>query len=172
MPGASKLDHLQSFQKILLSKFSIFSSFILGAISYYPRGPIIEGLTQLQIWIRQMNFTAWGVQTRPLVSHSAHFVLKSFVSYSSLYWGDISYYLQRDDNTGKGLQRCFAPRQTVWDDFLSERNYHITQPLISLYVRPWQACLQHPRNREPISQAHHRHTFRQNRVTELGGSWL
>ena len=32
--------------------------------------------SQLQNWMRQMDFHAWGIQTGPFVAHSAHFVLK------------------------------------------------------------------------------------------------
>ena len=41
VPRAFKLDHLQPIQPILWWKFSISYIFIMGAISYYPRGPII-----------------------------------------------------------------------------------------------------------------------------------
>ena len=41
MPGAFKLDHLLPVKPILFFKFSNFCTFILGAISYYPRRPIM-----------------------------------------------------------------------------------------------------------------------------------
>ena len=41
MPGAFKLDHLQPIQPFLSRNVSIFFTFILGAISYYPRGLIM-----------------------------------------------------------------------------------------------------------------------------------
>ena len=34
--------------------------------------------TQLQNWIRQMDFNAWGIQTGPIAAHLAPFVLKHF----------------------------------------------------------------------------------------------
>ena len=42
MPGAFKLDHLQPVKPMLFSKLYNFSTFILGANSYYP----IEGKTE------------------------------------------------------------------------------------------------------------------------------
>ena len=38
VPGAFKLDHLKPVEQILFPKISNFYTFILGAISYYPRG--------------------------------------------------------------------------------------------------------------------------------------
>ena len=35
-------------------------------------------LTQLQNWIKQIDFNALGIQTAPFAVHSAHFVLKIF----------------------------------------------------------------------------------------------
>ena len=40
--GAFKLDHLQPVKAILFSKFYNFSTFILEANSYYPRGLIMR----------------------------------------------------------------------------------------------------------------------------------
>ena len=37
VPGAFKLDHWQPVKPILLTKFSNFFTFLLGANSYYPR---------------------------------------------------------------------------------------------------------------------------------------
>ena len=42
VPGAFKLDHFQPFEPILLQNISNFFTFILGAHSYYPRGPIMR----------------------------------------------------------------------------------------------------------------------------------
>ena len=42
VPGAFKLDHLQPGKPLLSLYFSNFSTFILGAHSYYPRGPIMR----------------------------------------------------------------------------------------------------------------------------------
>ena len=42
MPGSFKLDHLQPAKPILFPRFSNFFTFILGAISYYPRGLIMR----------------------------------------------------------------------------------------------------------------------------------
>ena len=41
VPGAFKLDHLHPVKPILFSKFYNFSTFILGANSYYPTGLIM-----------------------------------------------------------------------------------------------------------------------------------
>ena len=42
VPGAFELDHLQPAKPILFSKFYNFFTFILEAISYYPRGLIMR----------------------------------------------------------------------------------------------------------------------------------
>ena len=41
VPGSFKLDHLHPVKSILFSKFYNFSTFILEANSYYPRGLIM-----------------------------------------------------------------------------------------------------------------------------------
>ena len=42
VPGAFELDHLQPAKPILISKISNFFTFILEAISYYPRGLLMR----------------------------------------------------------------------------------------------------------------------------------
>ena len=34
--------------------------------------------TQLQNWMRQMDFNAWGIQTGPFAAHKTHFVQDIF----------------------------------------------------------------------------------------------
>ena len=59
-------------------KLSTFSLLYWGAISYYPRRPIMGKVkfTQLQNWMSKMDSNAWGIQTGPLATHSAQLVLK------------------------------------------------------------------------------------------------
>ena len=42
MPGTFKLDQMQPIELLLCQNFSNFFTFILGAHSYYPRGPIMR----------------------------------------------------------------------------------------------------------------------------------
>ena len=51
--------------------------------------------------MKQMDLNALGIQTGPFAVHSAHFVLKPFLSFSLSYWGAISYY-PIGPITGKG----------------------------------------------------------------------
>ena len=75
MPGAFKLDHLQSFQPILSWKFSIFFTFILGRHFLLPQRANNGKWEFTQL---QMESNAWGIQTGPFAVHLAHFVLKIF----------------------------------------------------------------------------------------------
>ena len=87
MPGALKLDHLQSIKPILpwnFSKFSKFSIFILGSNFLLPQranNGKVE-FTQTQNWMPDFG--------------SANFVLKIFYLPHLHYWGAISF--QRDNN--------------------------------------------------------------------------
>ena len=90
----SKLDETEGFGCLGHSKWTIcsplspfcseifpsFSPSYWGAISYYPRGLIMEKrvFSQLQNWMRQKGLGTWGIQTGPFAAHSAHFVLKNF----------------------------------------------------------------------------------------------
>ena len=70
VPAAFKLDHLHPIKPILFAKFYNFFTFILEAISYYPRGLIMRKreFTQLQKWTEQRGFSAWGIQTGPFAA--------------------------------------------------------------------------------------------------------
>ena len=71
MPVSFKLDHLQPIQLILFRNISIFFTFILGSHFLLPqRANNVKGdFTQFQIWIRQVDFNAWGSQTGPFAAH-------------------------------------------------------------------------------------------------------
>ena len=85
-----KLNETEGFQCLWHSNWTIcsplshfcshiFSTFTLsywGAISYYPRRPIMgkREFFQLQNWMRQRVFSAWGIQTGPFAAHWATFV--------------------------------------------------------------------------------------------------
>ena len=80
MPGAFKLDHLQSIEPILFWTFSIFFTFILGShflLTQRANNGKVR-FTQLNNWMTQMDFNAWGIQTGPFAVHWAHFILKIF----------------------------------------------------------------------------------------------
>ena len=67
MPWAFKLDHLQPVKPIVSQKFSNFSTFILGANSYYPKETKTENGI-LPFWVREGDFSAHGIQTGPFFS--------------------------------------------------------------------------------------------------------
>ena len=70
MPGVFKLDHLQPFKPILLSKISICFIFILGGQFLLPQRAISEKreFSQLQKWMRQGVSSAWGIQNGPFAA--------------------------------------------------------------------------------------------------------
>ena len=93
MPGAFKLDHLHPVKQILFYKFykfppctllsqfyfTNFTTFKLlywGANSYYPRGWMAENWKNgnLPLWVRERDFSAWGIQTGPIAAFYANFV--------------------------------------------------------------------------------------------------
>ena len=80
VPGTFKLDHLHPSKPLLLQKISNFFTFILGGQFLLPqranngRGEFI----QLQNWMRQWVFSAWGIQTGPFAACLAPFVLIIF----------------------------------------------------------------------------------------------
>ena len=78
VPGTFKLDHLHPFKPLLFWKISIFFTFILGGQFLLPQRANNgkREFTQLQKWMRQRVFSAWGIQTGPFAAHSAHFVQK------------------------------------------------------------------------------------------------
>ena len=71
VPGAFKLDHLHPIKPLLLQKFSIFFTFILGGQFFLPQraNDGKREFFQLQNWMRQRLFGAWGIQTGPSASH-------------------------------------------------------------------------------------------------------
>ena len=77
---AFKFDRLQPGEPILLWKFSYFSTFILGSHFLLPQRANYQKreFSQLQNWMRQRGFSAWGIQTGPLAAHWANFVHKGF----------------------------------------------------------------------------------------------
>ena len=70
VPGAFKLDHLQTFKPILLREFSISLTFILGGQFLLPQRANSEKRekVQFQKWMRQRSLSAWGIQTGPLAA--------------------------------------------------------------------------------------------------------
>ena len=69
-PGAFKLDHLQPFAPIIFLKFYNFFTFILGGQFLLPqRANNGKGeFSQLQKWMSQRVFSAWGIQTGPFAA--------------------------------------------------------------------------------------------------------
>ena len=80
VPGPFKLDHLQLIEPILFQKIFNFFTFILGGQFLLPQRANNgkRGFIQLQNWMRQRGFSAWGIQTGPFAAHWAHFVPKDF----------------------------------------------------------------------------------------------
>ena len=78
MPGSFKLDHLQPVQLILFKKIFTFFTFILGSQFLLPQRANNgkREFSQLQNWVRQGVFIAWGIRAGPFAAHSAPFVLK------------------------------------------------------------------------------------------------
>ena len=70
VPGAFKLDHLQPLKPILFLKFSNFSLLLLGVQFLLPqRANNGKGeFSQLQKWMSQRAFSAWGIPTGPFAS--------------------------------------------------------------------------------------------------------
>ena len=76
MPGAFKLDHLQPIEPLLFPYFCNFYTFILGSHFLLPQMANNGGITQLQNWITQMEFHAWGIRTSPFAAQSTYIVQK------------------------------------------------------------------------------------------------
>ena len=68
--GAFQLDHLQPFEPILSQKIFNFFTFILGGQFLLPQRDNMKkrDFTQLQNWMRQRGFSAWGIQTGPFAA--------------------------------------------------------------------------------------------------------
>ena len=77
MPGAFKLELLQPVKPIL---FNNFFTFILGSQFLLPQRANNgkREFTQLQKWMMQRIFSAWGIQIGPFAACSADFVAKFF----------------------------------------------------------------------------------------------
>ena len=80
VPGVFKLDHVQPIKPILFQKIVNFFTFILGGQFLLPQRANNgkREFTQLQNWMRQMGFSAWGIQTRPIAATKALFVPEDF----------------------------------------------------------------------------------------------
>ena len=109
VPGVFKLNHLQPFEPILLWQFS---TFILGANSYYPRGPIKRKrfhptlkLDETEV-IECLGHSNWTTCS-PLSLFCSH----NFPPFSLSYWGANSYY-PRWPIMGKGNS---SNLKTEWD---------------------------------------------------------
>ena len=80
MPGAFKLDHLQSIQPILFWNFSVFFTVILGShflLSQRANNGKRE-FTQLQNWMRQRGLCVRTIQSGPFASLWATFIPQFF----------------------------------------------------------------------------------------------
>ena len=67
VPGALKLEHLHPFKPILFLQFSNCLIFILGGqfLLAHRATKRVREFLQLQMWMRQRGFSAWGIQTGP-----------------------------------------------------------------------------------------------------------
>ena len=102
VPRAFKLDHLQPIQPILFRKFSIFFTFILGSHFLLPQMANNGGITQLQNWITQMEFHAWGIRTSPFAAQSTYIVQEIFHPFH-LHTGE-PFFLPKRCNNGRFTQ--------------------------------------------------------------------
>ena len=80
VPGAFKLDRLQPIEPTLSLWFSNFSTFILGGQFLLPQRANNgkREFTQLQNWMRQRIFSAWGILIGLFSAHGAHLALEFF----------------------------------------------------------------------------------------------
>ena len=80
VPGAFKLDQLQPFAPLFFWKFSILFTFILGSPLLLPQMANNEKreFSQPQIWMRQRDFSALGLQTGPIAAFCTSLFLKIF----------------------------------------------------------------------------------------------
>ena len=71
VPGAFKLDHLQSIKPLLFRYFCNFYTFILGDHFLLPQRANNgkREFIQLQNWMRQRVSSAWGIQTGLFAGH-------------------------------------------------------------------------------------------------------
>ena len=70
VPGTFKLCHLHPFKPLLLQKVSNFFIFILGGQFLLPQRANNgkREFTQLQDWMRQVDFSARAIQSGPFAS--------------------------------------------------------------------------------------------------------
>ena len=70
VPGVFKLDHLQPVKPILFPKFYNFFTFKLGGQFLLPQRANNgkREFTQLQKWMMQRIFSAWGIQIGPFAA--------------------------------------------------------------------------------------------------------
>ena len=80
MPGPFNLNHLHPFEPLLFLKFQNFFTFILGGQFLLPQRANNgkREFPQLQNWMRQRGFRAWGIQTGPFASLCTFHFLKIF----------------------------------------------------------------------------------------------
>ena len=82
VPGAFKLDHLDPVKPILFSKFYNFFTFIVGAISYNPRGIILRKERFSHQWVSDIvAFKLDHLQPVRLI------LVQDVSNICSLYWG-------------------------------------------------------------------------------------
>ena len=105
MPGSFKLDHLQPFEPILSQMIFNFFTFILGGQFLLPQRANNgkREFIQLQNWMRQRGFSAWGIQPGPFAALWAHFVLEYFQLFH-FHTGSQFLLPQRAINGEKGIQ--------------------------------------------------------------------
>ena len=94
VPGAFKLDHLYTIKPLLLWKFSIFFTFILGGQFLLPQRANNgeREFFQPQNWMRQRGFECLGPPNWTICSplHLSHFEI--IPTFSTSYWEANSYY--------------------------------------------------------------------------------
>ena len=93
VPGAFKLNHLKPFKPILFTKFSNFSTLILGANSYYPRererererGGLKKGKWHSHNLGETQDYECLGHSNRTICSPLSLFCSLNFQAFQLLY---------------------------------------------------------------------------------------
>ena len=134
VPGAFKLDHLQTVELILFQKISIFFIFILGVqlsiateTGRAGAGNEKKGFTQK--WMRHRDFSTLGIQIGPFATCWAHFVPKNFHLFDFHTGSPIIYYprdRKRGSSRGWKWEKGIHPKLNETQGFLYLRHSNWT----------------------------------------------
>ena len=108
----------------------MFYTFILGSPSLLPLRANYQKreFFQLQNWVRQMVFSAWGIQTGPFATHSAPLVLKH-IRVLHLHTGEPIVITPKGQLSEKGILLTPKLDETGGFQCLGHSNWTICSPL-------------------------------------------